>query len=175
MLVRTLEISWNLLQIYFFYFPPVIAAACATEVFKFATSCYESLNNYMVFNDVDGVYTYKFEAMKKADCLACSSIPKTISINNPSSMTLQDLIDLLCNDQDFQLKGPALTTSIDGRNKTLYMSTVKSIEEQTRANLTLSLHELNLVDGQELMVADATNPNTIVVKLKFTGNEVDMF
>jgi NEDD8-activating enzyme E1 len=156
-------------------FPAVIAAACATEVFKIATNCYEMLNNYMVFNDVDGIYTYKFEAMKKSDCLACSSIPKTISISNPSSMTLQDLIDLLCNDADFQLKNPALTTNIDGSNKTLYMSAVKSIEEQTRPNLTQSLHELNLVDGQELMVADATNPNTIVVKLKFIGNEVEMY
>ena len=29
----------------------VIAAACATEVFKVATSCCNPLNNYMVFND----------------------------------------------------------------------------------------------------------------------------
>lgn len=129
----------------------------------------------MVFNDVDGIYTYKFEANKKTDCLACSSVPKTISISNPSSMTLQDLIDLLCNDQDFQLKNPGLTTVISGKNKTLYMSAVKSIEEQTRANLTQSLHELNLTDGQELVVADATNPNTIIVKLKFTANEVEMY
>lgn len=152
-----------------------IAAICSTEVFKIATSCYEILNNYLVFNDIDGVYTYKYEAERKPDCLACSSIPKTISINNPSSMTLQDLIDYLCNSVEFQLKNPGLTTSIDGKNKTLYMSTVRSIEEQTRANLTQSLHELNLTDGQELMVADATNPNTIVVKLKFTGNEVEMY
>lgn len=153
----------------------VIAAVCATEVFKLATSCYGALNNYLVFNDIDGIYTYKYEAEKKPDCLACSSIPKTISISNPSSMTLQDLIEYLCNSPDFQLKNPALTTSIEGRNKTLYMSTVKSIEEQTRGNLTQSLHELNLSDGQELMVADATNPNTIVVKLKFLGNEVEMY
>lgn len=153
----------------------VIAAVCTTEVFKIATSCYEALNNYLVFNDIDGVYTYTYEAEKKSDCLACSSIPKSISISNPSSMTLQDLIDYLCNNPDFQLKNPGLTTSIDGKNKTLYMSTVKSIEEQTRENLTLSLHELNLVDGQELMVADATNPNTIVIKLKFIANEVEMY
>lgn len=129
----------------------------------------------MVFNDLDGIYTYTYEAERKPDCLACSSVPKTISISNPSSMTLQDLIDYMCNSADFQLKSPALTTNIDGSNKTLYMSTVKSIEEQTRANLTLSLHELNLQDGQELMVADPTNPNTIVVKLKFTANEVEMY
>lgn len=153
----------------------VIAAACTTEVFKIATSCYEALNNYLVFNDIDGIYTYKYEAEKKDNCLACSSIPQIIPINNPSSMTLQDLIDHLCNSPDFQMKSPGLTTNIDGKNKTLYMSSVKSIEAQTRHNLTQSLDELNFLDGQELMVADATNPNTIVIRLKFTGNEVEMY
>jgi NEDD8-activating enzyme E1 len=90
-------------------------------------------------------------------------------------MTLQDLIDYLCTNVEFQLKSPGLTTMVGGKNKTLYMSAVKSIEEQTRANLTQSLDELNLVDGQELLVADVTNPNTIVVKLRFTGNEVEMY
>ena len=39
----------------------VIAAACATELFKLATSCSNPLQNYMVFNDADGVYTYSYE------------------------------------------------------------------------------------------------------------------
>ena len=39
----------------------VIAAACATEVFKLATSCAAPMNNYMVFNDEDGIYTYTYE------------------------------------------------------------------------------------------------------------------
>ena len=40
-------------------------AACATEVFKMATSCSPPLNNYMVFNDTDGIYTYDFEAERR--------------------------------------------------------------------------------------------------------------
>lgn len=67
-----------------------------------------------------------------------------------------------------------LTTKIHGKNKTLYMSTVKSIETQTRPNLTLSLGELGLQDGQEIIVADQTSPNTITIKLKYIPNEVDM-
>ena len=30
------------------------------------------MSNYVVFNDVDGVYTHTFQAEKKTDCLACS-------------------------------------------------------------------------------------------------------
>lgn len=67
-----------------------------------------------------------------------------------------------------------LTTKINDKNKTLYMSAVKSIEEHTRSNLTLSLGELGLQDGQEIMVADQTTPNTMVVKLKYNANEVEM-
>jgi len=43
----------------------VIAAACATEVFKIASSCCNPMQNYMVFNDAEGIYTYTYEAEKK--------------------------------------------------------------------------------------------------------------
>ncbi|KAL1373463.1 hypothetical protein pipiens_018644 [Culex pipiens pipiens] len=152
----------------------VIAAACATEVFKIASSCCETLNNYMVFNDSDGIYTYTYEAEKKPDCLACSQVPRPVEVTDPATMTLQDLIQHLCDNAEFQMKSPGLTATIEGKNKTLYMATVKSIEEATRKNLTLSLAELGLQDGHELMVADVTNPNTILIKLKFAGNEVEM-
>lgn len=33
--------------------------------FFFFYSAYVPLNNYMVFNDVDGLYTYAFEAQRK--------------------------------------------------------------------------------------------------------------
>ena len=45
---------------------------------------------------------------------------------------LQEFIDLLVSDPTFQMKSPGVTTSIDGKNKTLYMSKVASIEEATR-------------------------------------------
>lgn len=152
----------------------VIAAACVTEVFKIASSCYENLNNYMVFNDVDGIYTYAYEQEKKSDCLACSSVPRNIPIEDPNTTTLEDLIKMLCDHPELQMKSPGLTATIDGKNKTLYMSTVRSIEERTRKHLTLSLGELGLKDGQELMVADQTTPNTIILKLKYNANEVEM-
>uniref|UniRef100_A0A182YFM3 NEDD8-activating enzyme E1 catalytic subunit n=2 Tax=Anopheles stephensi TaxID=30069 RepID=A0A182YFM3_ANOST len=152
----------------------VIAAACATEVFKIASSCCEPLNNYMVFNDVDGIYTYTYEAEKRSDCLACSQIPRPVEIADPNGMTLQDLIQHLCDNPEFQMKSPGLTAVLEGKNKTLYMGTVKSIEEATKGNLTLSLNELGLKDGQEIMVADITTPNTILIKLKFQPNEIEM-
>lgn len=152
----------------------VIAAVCATEVFKIATSCFTYLNNYMIFNDTDGIYTYSYEAERKDDCLACSNVPKVLAIDDPNTTTLENLISILCESAEFQMKSPGLTTMVNDKMKTLYMSTVKSIEERTRANLTMALGELGLQDGQELMVADQTSPNTVIIKLKYNGNEVDM-
>lgn len=151
----------------------VVAASCSTEVFKLATSCCSSLNNYMVLNDVDGIYTYTYEAEKMEDCLACSQIPREIKIED-SCLKLKGLIEILCERVDLQMKNPGVTANIDGKNKTLYMQTVTSIEEKTRENLNKSLVELGLKDGSEIMVADITTPNTIVLKLKFPATTTDV-
>ncbi|KFP05314.1 NEDD8-activating enzyme E1 catalytic subunit [Calypte anna] len=144
----------------------VIAAVCATEVFKIATSAYIPLNNYLVFNDVDGLYTYTFEAERKENCPACSQLPQNIDIS--PSAKLQEVLDYLTNNASLQMKSPAITATMYGRNKTLYLQSVASIEERTRPNLSKTLKELGLVDGQELAVADVTTPQTMLFKLHFT-------
>jgi len=144
----------------------VIAAACTTEVFKVVTSCCAPLNNYMVFNDTDGVYTYVYEQERNENCPACSRKPQKIQF--PPSSKLQEVLDHLINSPIYQMKAPGLTTSIEGKNKTLYMQSVASIEEATRKNLKMSLTDLGLVDGSELVVADSTSPNSIVFILKMT-------
>lgn len=89
-------------------------------------------------------------------------------------MKLKQLLEVLSESAVYQMKSPGLTTSIDGKNKTLYMSTIKSIEERTRANLNKTLVELGLEDGQEILVADVTSPSTLVIKLKYLSNDVEM-
>uniref|UniRef100_A0A8D0AVP3 NEDD8-activating enzyme E1 catalytic subunit n=1 Tax=Sander lucioperca TaxID=283035 RepID=A0A8D0AVP3_SANLU len=144
----------------------VIAAACATEVFKIATSAYIPLNNYMVFNDVDGLYTYTFEAERKENCSACSQVPQDLQFS--PSAKLQEVLEYLTENASLQMKSPAITTTLEGKNKTLYLQSVKSIEERTRPNLCKTLKELGLSDGQELAVADVTTPQTVLFKLNFT-------
>lgn len=146
----------------------VIAATCATEVFKLATSCSLPLNNYMNFNDTEGIYTYTFEAEKKEDCMACSKIPKTLTFSETDK--LQDVVNFLTESMEYQMKSPGLTAMIGGKNKTLYMQTVKSIEERTRENLKKTLQELGLHNGQELYVADSTTPLTLTFKLSLGTN-----
>lgn len=55
------------------------------------------------------------------------------------------------------------------------MSSIKSIEEKTKDNLKKKITELGLYNGAEILVADATTPNTIPIKLKLIENvDVDM-
>uniref|UniRef100_A0A3B3DCN7 NEDD8-activating enzyme E1 catalytic subunit n=1 Tax=Oryzias melastigma TaxID=30732 RepID=A0A3B3DCN7_ORYME len=142
-------------------------AACATEVFKLATSAYVPLSNYMVFNDVDGLYTYTFEAERKENCSACRQVPQDLHFH-PSSK-LQEVLDFLTESASLQMKSPAITATVEGKNKTLYLQSVASIEQRTRANLSKTLKELGLTDGQELAVADVTTPQTVMFRLCFTS------
>jgi ubiquitin-activating enzyme E1 C len=82
---------------------------------------------------------------------------------------LQDFIDLLTSDARYQMKSPGVTTinPATGRNKTLYMASVESIEKATKPNLKKTLKDLGIVNGAELVVADSTTPNAIEFKISF--------
>lgn len=84
----------------------IIAASCVTEVFKVATSCYHNYNNFMQFNDIDGIYTFVFEAEKKENCLNCSNVPILVEFESDEAATLQNLIEYLCENPSFQMKSP---------------------------------------------------------------------
>lgn len=123
------------------------------------------ISSLQVFTDTEGIYTYTYEAEKNEQCLVCSQKPKEMIVNN-FDIKLKDLIELLCTRKDLQMKNPALTGNIDGKSKTLYLHSIPSIEERTRKNLALSLSELGLQEGSQIIVADETTPNSIIFQLK---------
>jgi ubiquitin-activating enzyme E1 C len=138
-------------------------------VFKLATCCSQYLNNYIVFNQSEGVYAYVFEAEKKPDCVACNrdaTLRRHLAFD--TSDKLSKVVTFLQEHIEYQMKAPALTaTKADGTgSKTLYMSSIRSIEEATRPNLDMTLGELGLFDGQEILVADQTTPQTLVFNLR---------
>ena len=118
----------------------------------------------MVFNQVDGIYTYAYEASRNEGCMACNQKPKPLEVDE--DFKLQDVIDVLTEPNGrYQMKNPGLTTTLDGKNKTLYMSNIPSIEQATRPNLKKTLRDLGMGFGSELVVADVTSPNAVVFKL----------
>lgn len=96
----------------------IVAASCVTEVFKIATSCYQPYNNSMLFNDIDGIYTYIYESEKKDDCLNCSNVPITVTFDASDTVTLEQVIEFLCKDAAFQMKNPGNSIIIQALQKT---------------------------------------------------------
>mgnify|MGYP002716535507 CR=1 FL=1 len=100
-------------------------------------------------------------------------ITKILKLEN-SSLKLKDLIKILCDKPDYQMKNPGITAVVKGKNKTLYLPLVESIEKVTRSNLTKSLVDLGLEEGSEIMVADITTPKTLIFRLNFKSNDIEM-
>lgn len=84
-----------------------------------------------------GIYTYAYEAERNENCVVCSQIPKTLVFHE--NTRLQEVMEHLST--TYQMKGPGITTTDDhGRNKTLYLPNISSIEERTRPNLKKTLN-----------------------------------
>jgi NEDD8-activating enzyme E1 len=74
----------------------IVAASCCNEALKLVTMANPCLgipgcNNYMMYTGDEGVYTYTFEHMKKADCPVCGALAKKLNIS--PSITLEELIE----------------------------------------------------------------------------------
>ncbi|KAI0125661.1 hypothetical protein BJ170DRAFT_632034 [Xylariales sp. AK1849] len=145
----------------------IIAASCCNEAFKIATQTapYMGENeNYMSYHGDEAIYTNTFKYEKKDDCAVCGSLAKPLQVD--PKWTLQELLDSFATNAAAQLKKPSIRTE----EKTLYMQSPQSIEEQTRPNLAKTLRGgLGLEEKQEVAVTDPAFPTlSFRFILKFT-------
>ncbi|RDL34735.1 Activating enzyme of the ubiquitin-like protein [Venustampulla echinocandica] len=137
----------------------IIAASCCNEAFKIATQTNPSLGmaeNYMYYTGNDGIYSYTFEHLKKDDCPVCGNLARDIEVD--PNFTLQEFIDSLAERAEAQLKKPSIRA-----DRTLYMQSPPSLEEQTRPNLVKKMGEL-VGNGDEIGVTD---PSLGAVNFKY--------
>eukprot|EP01114_Cavostelium_apophysatum_P005728 TRINITY_DN1689_c0_g1_i1.p1 TRINITY_DN1689_c0_g1~~TRINITY_DN1689_c0_g1_i1.p1 ORF type:complete len:430 (-),score=124.55 TRINITY_DN1689_c0_g1_i1:48-1337(-) len=139
----------------------IIAAAEANEAFKIATYGADTMNNYMMYNGVSGIYTYTFPYERKETCPVCGNLSTTYEVSPKTK--LSELIELLSQDSRYQLKKP----SIRSPGKSLYMQAPRALQEATVMNLEKTLEEL-IEDDVMLDITDPSLPNIAVqVKIKF--------
>ncbi|GAA5948787.1 hypothetical protein JCM21900_005299 [Sporobolomyces salmonicolor] len=138
----------------------IISAACCNEAFKIATSTNPYLNNYMMYTGNESIYTYTFEHQRKPECPVCGGEKVTVTQNKDS--LLQDLIDMLLEKQDLQIRRPSL--SLAGKN--LYLQAPPQLEAATRPNLEKTLAEL-MQSGDVLTVTDAGLPFSLDLVVEF--------
>ena len=112
----------------------IIAGQCALEALKMATMCAKGMDNFMMYNGSDGVYTHTVAYEKDPDCPMCSP---GVAMELPKESTLSDVIDAIVKKFEDTVALPSISTS-NGTN--LYMRGV--LEEATRDNLPRKMSEL---------------------------------
>ena len=129
------------------------------------------MDNYTTFAQIDGVNSFTYPADIKEDCLICGQKVTSIFfsiglyfyfqrkiVSVCQTVTLYDFIERLKSEND--LTGPALTSTINGVTKTLFLENIES----TRQNLEKSLADLGLSDGQEISVSDKSYAVPVTVQ-----------
>ncbi|RDB21497.1 NEDD8-activating enzyme E1 catalytic subunit [Hypsizygus marmoreus] len=139
----------------------IISAACCNEAFKIATSSAAYLNNYFMLIGTDGVYSYTFEHTKRDDCPVCGGDSLELSIS--SEFTVEQLIDLLVEKQDIQIKKPSLSTP----TSQIYLQAPPQLEASTRPNLAKKVSELVPPEG-EVTVTASTLPFSLSLRITYT-------
>ncbi|GAA5858463.1 hypothetical protein JCM8547_007317 [Rhodosporidiobolus lusitaniae] len=138
----------------------IISAACCNEAFKIATSTNPYLSNYMMYTGNESIYTYTFEYDKNLHCPVCGG--EAVSVTVPGNSSLQDLVDLLLEKQELQIRRPSL--SLSGKN--LYLQAPPQLEAATRPNLRKLLSEL-MSSGDIVSVTDAGLPFSLGLAVNF--------
>ncbi|KAF8637393.1 hypothetical protein AX17_002888 [Amanita inopinata Kibby_2008] len=139
----------------------VIAASCCNEAFKIATSSAAYLNNYFMLIGTDGIYSYTFEHEKRDDCPVCGGEALDLSIS--SELTVEQLIEVLVEKQDIQVKKPSLSTP----TKQIYLQAPPQLEEATRPNLSKKVTDL-VPPGGEITVTASTLPFSLLLRITYT-------
>ena len=114
----------------------------------------------MMYTGNEAVYSYTFEHHQKSDCPVCGG--EAVALTRARETTLQDLVELLLERHDFQIKRPSL--SVEGRS--LYLQAPPQLEKATRPNLDKTLAEL-IADGDVLTVTDASLPFSLSLAIAF--------
>lgn len=146
----------------------VIAAVSVNEALKVLTFLSQVMNNYMMYQGPEGVYTYTTAQEKKEDCLVCGS--KDVCVETSPSTLLSEFMDILKARPELQLAAP----SISYDEKVLYMQRPPALEAATRPNLSKPLGELlggNMDGGggggEVLSITDPTLNQAVNVMVKY--------
>ncbi|KIY72064.1 hypothetical protein CYLTODRAFT_418243 [Cylindrobasidium torrendii FP15055 ss-10] len=138
----------------------IIAAACCNEAFKIATTSAAFLNNYFMLIGTEGIYSYTFEHEKRPDCPVCGGEALEMTIS--ADLTLEELIELLQEKQDIQIKKPSLSTA----DTQLYLQAPPQLEAATRPNLLKKVSELVKGDAA-ITVTSSTLPFNLTLRIVY--------
>ncbi|VDN83916.1 unnamed protein product [Brugia pahangi] len=142
----------------------VIAASCALEALKLASNISCPMQNYLNFTNIEGAFVGVVELEKRMDCLVCGEQAQYVDI--PAKETLRYLLDEII--KRYQLCNPSIQTA----KEKLYMKSdlIPELNEISTANLSRTLEDLGLANGDELLIADETRARPISLRIRYQGD-----
>jgi len=134
----------------------VIAAGCANEAFKIATNSSRHLQNWMMYNGGEGVYTNTTMYEKTEDCLICSLTGCTISVD--PEMKLENFLKFLIDDKTtfLYVSNPSITSINGSTGERKFLHMTGFMAKTTAANLKKKM--LELVNAGDILMI--TNKST---------------
>lgn len=122
----------------------LIAACCVNEAFKIVTFSSQTLDTWHQYMGASGINSLKISYEKNEDCPVCSGKPALLKVN-VNTTTLREVRTML-SEPPFEFG----ECSIRGAGKTLFMNKPPALRKQTEPNLSKTLAELDVSDGEEL-------------------------
>lgn len=141
----------------------IIAAACAHEALKMVTYIADSMDNYMMYNGTQGVYSYTYRNEKRPDCPVCG-VPTVKQMIFSGEATLAEFLEHIAEDADLRSRKPFLR-SVEG--KTLFASTPDMLRKETEKNLSRQMNEL-VTSGSRLTLTDTSMTVARTIELKLS-------
>ncbi|KRX89274.1 Nedd8-activating enzyme E1 catalytic subunit, partial [Trichinella pseudospiralis] len=120
------------------------------------------LENYMNFQDAEGIYMGAVLLERDENCELCSRKPITLTFNEND--TLENVCNVLKTDSRFEFTSPSITY-MHGTCRALYVPNLPGFENLSRGNLTKTLKELDLINGEEIYVSDPSMKSTLTFRL----------
>ena len=138
----------------------LVSAACCLEAFKLVTFASQTLNNWFMYMGTTGVNTETFDYQKSPDCPVCNRVGVKVSKTD----TLQDFLNTLSEIQHFALYKPD-RTNVSMAGQSLIMRKPEVLFNATKGNLSKTLGELGLEDGDELVLSSIDAEKGTIVSL----------
>jgi len=132
----------------------VISAGVANEAFKIATQCARNINNWLMFNGLEGVFTTSQLLEQNEQCLVCSL--QGVKLEFDPRYTVQQLREFLIADNKVfkNINDPSLISrAADGTQKFLYMTGF--LAAVCAVNLPKPVGEL-IQDGEIVLLTNPT-------------------
>jgi len=145
----------------------LISAFLVQEAIKIMTYCGPILNNYMMYMGQQGVYTHTFDYEKNHDCMVCGG--GKVTMTRPPDSTLQELLDALGADKNYQLTRPSLSCE----SGIVFQQNPPVLRRQHEYKLKMTLKELAEASppifkvGEDIVVTDPTLPSKLTLRVEF--------